>query len=184
MARKPFSPTLLEEALKATGEALEYPSEVEILIVGGAAGMLTGLLPPARTTFDCDVMVFVPAQAWHAVEQAGKRIARAMGLAPTWLNGEAGEMFRYRLPNGWEDRRRAVGRFGRLNVYAVGRADLIAMKIVAGRPQDREDLAQLRPTPAELEFVGAYLDSLVGRGADERLIDDARVLLDSLEVRA
>lgn len=184
MARKPFSPTLLETALRETGEALEYASEVEILIVGGAAGLLTGVLPPARTTFDCDVMVFVPAQAWHAVEQAGRRVARKLGLAPTWLNGEANEMFRYRLPDGWEARRRSVGRFGRLTAFAVGRMDLIAMKVIAGRPQDREDLAELRPTPAELEFVGAYLDGLVVKGADARLVEDARVLLESLEVRA
>lgn len=183
MARKSFSPSLLEEALKATGEVLDFPAEVEILVVGGAAGMLTGMLPPARTTFDCDVMVFVPAQAWHAVEQAGRRVAKELRLSPTWLNGEAGELFGYRLPGGWEDRRRVIGHYGRLTVYAVGRADLIAMKVVAGRPQDREDLEQLRPTAAELEFVGAYLDGLVARGADARLIEDARVLLDSLEVR-
>lgn len=184
MARRSFSPTLLQQALQATGEALQYPADVEILIVGGAAGLLTGLLPPARTTFDCDVMVFVPAQAWHAVEQAGRRVAQALNLSPTWLNGEANEMFRYRLPDGWEARRSHVGRFGRLSAYAVGRTDLIAMKVVAGRPQDREDLAELRPTAAEIEFVGAYLDGLVGRGADPRLIDDARVLLDSLEICA
>lgn len=183
MARKPFSPTLLETALRETGAALEYAGEVEILIVGGAAGLLTGALPPARTTFDCDVMVFVPAQAWHAVEQAGRKAARALGLAPTWLNGEANEMFRYRLPDGWERRRRFIGLFGKLSVYAVGRMDLIAMKIIAGRPQDREDLGELRPTAAELEFVGEYLDALPGRGADVRLVDDARVLLEQLEVR-
>lgn len=184
MARQSFSPSLLEAALRATGEVLEYASDVEILIVGGAAGLLTGQLPAARTTFDCDVMVFVPAQAWHAVEQAGRRVAKQLGLAPTWLNGEANEMFRYRLPDGWEARRRVVGRFGRLNAFAVGRMDLIAMKVIAGRPQDREDLTELRPSAAELEFVGAYLDGLVARGADPRLVDDARVLLDALEVRA
>jgi hypothetical protein len=48
--------TAVERALKKLGERFSYHTEVELLLVGGAAGMLTGLLPPARTTTDCDVM--------------------------------------------------------------------------------------------------------------------------------
>ena len=57
----------VEQALSTLGKRFSYHTEVELLLVGGAAGMLTGLLPPARTTTDCDVIAYVPEDAMGAV---------------------------------------------------------------------------------------------------------------------
>ena len=58
----------IEGALQRVGQVLESDIDVEILIVGGAAGMLTGVFPPTRTTTDCDVMLYVPAHCAHGYQ--------------------------------------------------------------------------------------------------------------------
>lgn len=62
----------VERALTRLGESLRYHREIEVLLVGGAAGMLTGVFPASRTTIDCDVMVYVPREAMIAVETAAE----------------------------------------------------------------------------------------------------------------
>jgi hypothetical protein len=42
--------TAVEQALEKLGARFTYHTGVDLLLVGGAAGMLTGVLPPARTT--------------------------------------------------------------------------------------------------------------------------------------
>ncbi|MFO0787082.1 MAG: hypothetical protein U0573_12120 [Phycisphaerales bacterium] len=59
--------TAVEQALKKLGERFSHHTDVELLCDGGAAGMLPGLLPPARTTTDCNLMVYVPEDARSAV---------------------------------------------------------------------------------------------------------------------
>jgi hypothetical protein len=183
VSRQPLQATLLQTALRATADALSYPSPVEIVLVGGAAGMLTGLLPAHRTTQDCDVMVYAPAQAWHAVETAAASVARRLRLSPTWLNGDV-QMLVRRLPQGWESRRISIARYGRapgeMIVFAVGRLDLIAMKFIAGRVQDREDLASLNVSRDDASFVRAYLASLQSRGEHTDHIKSAIDLLESM----
>ena len=56
MADRALDGILLNRAFRATGEHLDWPGYVEVLVVGGAALAATGDLPPGRTTLDCDVM--------------------------------------------------------------------------------------------------------------------------------
>lgn len=86
------------------------------------------------------------------------------------------------LPEGWERRRVLVGEFGRLRVFAASRPDLVAMKVLAGRAQDLEDLREMRVRSDDVVFVRAYLDSLAAKGTTPEQIDDARQLVDSLKV--
>lgn len=173
--------TAVERAFEKLGERFSYHTEVELLLVGGAAGMLTGLLPPARTTTDCDVMAYVPEDAMGAVENAAEQVARELGLAATWLNSNV-QLRRDALPDDWQTRRVWIGTWGQLRVFAVSRVDLIAMKVLAGRAQDLEDIRSMKLRPDDVEFVRRYLDGLPAKGTTPEQIAEAREVLQSLEV--
>ncbi len=177
---EPLTSPIIEAAFRRLGELVDYHCEIEILLVGGAAGMVTGVLPAARTTTDCDVMVYLPEEALAVVESAADKVADEMGLAVHWLNSDV-QVRRDALPDAWRSRRVAVGVYGRLAVYAVSRPDLIAMKVLAGRPQDLEDLAAMKPRQDELDFVSVYLDGLDAKGTRPEQLDDARLVLSALE---
>ncbi|MCA9290385.1 MAG: hypothetical protein KDA25_04605 [Phycisphaerales bacterium] len=170
----------LERALRRVGEVLRYHCDIEILLVGGAAGMVTGVLARGRATTDCDVMICIPPDAMSTVERAAGTVAEEMNLSPTWLNSDV-QLRLDALPDGWAQRRIHVGTFGRLRVSAASRPDLIAMKVLAGRDQDIEDPHALRIRPDDVDFVDDYLDSLGDKGTSPEQVDEARVLLQSLE---
>ncbi|NLW88078.1 MAG: hypothetical protein GXY38_14540 [Planctomycetes bacterium] len=146
------------EALKMVGNLLDWPLEVEILLIGGAAGMLIGVLRPDRTTGDCDVADFAPSAAAAAVEQAAQMAATKMKLPPTWFNDQIRQL--NVLPDGWRSRRQHIATYGKLKIYAACRLDLLAMKVFAHRAPDREDIAEMRITPDEVAFVRKYLNML------------------------
>lgn len=171
----------VERALRRLGEVLEYHRDIEILLVGGAAGMVTGVLAPNRVTTDCDVMVYIPPEAMSAVELAAGEVADEMSLSPRWLNSDV-QLRLDSLPDGWEQRKITVGTFGRLRVSAASRPDLIAMKVLAGRDQDIEDLQAMRVRQDDVEFVNEYLESLDSKGTRQEQVEEARALLESLEV--
>jgi len=171
----------VQEALKRLGTALDVPGDVEILLVGGAAAMLTGVLPPSRTTTDCDVINYEPKQAMARVETAAERVAGELDLSPNWLNSDV-QLRADTLPDGWEERRIHVGTYGRLSVWAASRPDLIAMKVVAGRDQDIEDLVAMRVRRDEIPFIETYLSRLGSKGTSPEQIREAKALLEALEV--
>lgn len=173
--------TAVTRALEKLGERFSYYTEVELLLVGGAAGMLTGLLPPGRTTADCDVMAYVPEESMGAVENAAEQVARELGLAATWLNSNV-QLRRDALPDDWQTRRIWIGTWGQIRVSAVSRVDLIAMKVLAGRAQDLEDIHSMKPRRDDVEFVLRYLDGLAAKGTTPEQIAEARDVLESLEI--
>jgi hypothetical protein len=77
------------EALKETARQIQWESPVEILLIGGAAGMLTGQLPPQRVTLDCDVMHYCPKQSQEAVLKAAHQVADERGLPKNRFNSKA-----------------------------------------------------------------------------------------------
>jgi len=161
---------VIRRALARVGELLaSHPRDVRILIVGGAAGLLTGELPGgARTTADVDAVHYDPAGDRDDVLLAAEQVGREQGLPPSWMSEDAG-LHAWTLPDGWRERRVTVGVWGRLRVDAVGRADLIAMKFLAGRAGDYEHLLDLRVTEAERRFVVALLDVMPAtRPADDQ----------------
>ena len=173
-----------EEILKAlsrVGELLDWPDSVEILLIGGAAGMITGQLAPDRTTLDCDVMHCSPAEAMQPVEDSAGKVAKEAGLPAGWLSSQPQQLDI--LPDGWRGRRKLVGKFGRLSVFAVGRSDLLATKFYANRAQDREDILAMKPTRDELAFVRGYLGMLrvPSRNANLDQVRSALRLLEAVE---
>jgi Nucleotidyltransferase of unknown function (DUF6036) len=152
----------IRRALAALGKRLARDGSVEtleLLVVGGAAGLLSGELAGTNTTSDVDVLL---VGDWDRIQDAAASVGIEMNLPANWLNNDAG-LYAESLPADWKTRRMDVGCFGALQVWAVGRKDLIAMKFYSHRPQDREHLAQMNVTPEEREFVNRYLDDLAYR---------------------
>jgi len=170
----------IERALHRLGTRFAYPIDVELLLVGGAAGMLSGVLPRSRTTIDCDVMLASPDEALGPLEDAARAMASELGLPSSWLNSDV-QLRRDALPRDWRSRRVWLGMWGRLRVFSIGRSDLAAMKVLAGRPQDVEDLRALRLTRDDVDFVRRYLGTLATGGTHDDEIREASALLAILE---
>jgi hypothetical protein len=151
-------------ALRLTGCKLDWPGPVEIIIAGGAAGMLLGIWSADRVTEDCDIVeISPPIQPRRAVLQAAREAAEELGLNPDWLNDHFMTFGTLdTLPDNWARRCVKIGTFGKLEVTSLGRQDLLAMKLYAGRAQDIQDIhAQGESLSAEdLAFMRAYLRSL------------------------
>ena len=127
--------SILIRALSRTGKLLQTDGPAEILLIGGAAGMITTVLDGFRTTADCDVLRCHPPEAMSAIEQAARLAANELDLPTGWLSNQAERLDV--LPDGWRGRRIYIGTWGLLTVYAAGRRDLLATKFYANRPQDR-----------------------------------------------
>ena len=131
---------------------------VEIVLIGGAAGMLTGQLGETRVTTDCDVIRWVPAGAQKSVLEVARQMAREEGLPEHWINSQAMDLDI--LPDGWRGRTVHIDTFGSLRVSCISRKDLLATKFYAGHPRDVEDLSAMSPSAEELAFVRIYLNML------------------------
>jgi hypothetical protein len=151
-------------ALELTGRKLDWPSRVEIVIAGGAAGMLLGIWSADRVTEDCDVVDISPAvQPRRAILQAAGEAAEEIGLNPDWLNDHFMTFGALdTLPDDWRKRCVKIETFGKLEISCLGRQDLLAMKLYAGRAQDIMDVyAQIQSLRAQdVAFMRDYLDSL------------------------
>ena len=152
---------------------------VDVLLVGASAGILTGQLPRHRTTTDCDVIEVQPAGAEDVLMAAAEAVASERGLPRNWLNTDA-QMLRHALPESWRDRAETVFVGEAMRVMAIGRLDLIRMKVYAGRAQDLDDLRSMRPSSEELDLVDTYLERLAAKGEPAAHLTDARAVLASL----
>ena len=173
------------EALKTTGTRVEQAGvvdQVTVILGGAVAAMVTAGLPASRATHDCDVLASEPDEQWAAVHRAAIDVAGQRGLPADWLNRDA-RMYAHLLPLGWRERCQAVGRFGPLNVLAIGRRDLMAMKLTGApvRPQDLEDILAMQPTPADVAFLHEHLDRLDAESLSGETHDNERGILRNLE---
>ena len=164
MAPDNYDKQTITQALRLAGSKLDWPDPVEIIIAGGAAGILLGIWAPDRFTEDCDIVeISPPVQPRRAVMQAAREAADEIGLNADWLNDHFMAFGTLdTLPDGWRQRWVTVGTFGKLKVTSLGRQDLLAMKLYAGRSQDIQDIyAQIDSlTSEDLAFMKTYLHSL------------------------
>ena len=179
--RMGFGSKEIIEVLKETALHTIWDSDIEILLVGGVAAMLTGQLSAERVTQDCDIMHFSPKQAQKAILDAANKVAQARGLPQNWLNSQAMQL--NVLPDGWRSRRKHLCKYGNLSIFAASRLDLLCMKFYANRPQDREDILEMKPMSEEMAFVRRFLDMLrlPSRHADLDQIVSALKLVDAME---
>lgn len=117
---------LVNEKLKTEGH------RGEIVLAGGAVMLL--VLKSREMTKDVDAYFGVPSE--H-VRNAALAVAREEGLPDDWLNDGVKGFF-YGTPP--QDQ---LASFSNLNVYHVSPRYMIAMKALAGRPEDIEDLKAL-----------------------------------------
>ncbi len=135
---------MLVALLRELGQQAQSCPPVELTLVGGSAGMLTGQLPVERTTIDFDVIRTEPEQGMIWLRPLAAELAREWGLPEDWFSDQVAALDV--LPSGWRKRRVLAGQFGNLCVWCVGRLDLLSMKAYAGRMQDRADLRDMKPS--------------------------------------
>jgi hypothetical protein len=102
-------------------------------------------------------MCCTPLDAMPDLRAAAAIVATALDLPERWLNDGSRAFCEALLP-GWTERRTRVMVSGVLHVYVPARVDFIATKVIAGRPQDLEDLESLAVTDAEWRFVRHHLE--------------------------
>lgn len=160
----PLGPDLARSALGRLGSKLSLRAprvHARIVLAGGTAGLFAGLLSPARTTTDCDVIAVDRETDWHTLASCAREVSVELGLASGWLSRECAA-FAWALPLGWRQRVEPVGEFDTLYVERLSRFDLLGSKLLGApqRPQDLEDLEDIAPTSAELLALHQHLDRL------------------------
>lgn len=132
---EPFSADSLEAAFRELSRELRWHRvRGHIYVIGGAA-MALGF-DDRRQTMDVDALI---ERGHGPVVDAVRRIGRRRGWPDTWLNEEAVPA----IPRGKDGRARTVYGDRNLVVTAASAEHLLAMKVRAARPKDREDIALL-----------------------------------------
>lgn len=117
--------------LRALGGELREPAT---LIIGGSSSLiLNGLL--SRNTEDVHAVDEVP-EPLRALGPALQNLENALGLQLAHFQS-------HYLPQGWMDRTRSLGQFGRLEVHLVDPLDVTAGKLLSRRSKDLGDLNAL-----------------------------------------
>jgi len=141
---------------------------VEIVVCGGAALILTGLVP--RTTKDVDVVALSTSEVLRSPDPLPDDLLRAvaeaaedMGVSERWLNngpssGDGG-LFQMGLPDGLAERmcNRKYGPI--LTVHLIDRLDQIYFKLYAAADRGGyhiEDLLALEPAPDEIKGAALW----------------------------
>ena len=159
MAGGRLTSSQLLNGLRETVQRAAVTAETEITLIGGAAAVLTGILPPSRVTGDLDVVAAAPAEQWKRLVTCAKQVGVERGLPSRWLNDDGELLFSPGPPAGWRGRRTLLETVGRVRVFAIGRVDWVALKALAAadRDVDVDDLQAAGVTEAEVEHARAYL---------------------------
>ena len=146
----------LVEVLRKLDERLS--SSFDVILIGGAGMILH--FGARRATRDIDVLVL--RGDLTELREAVKAIASECDLPEDWLS-DAAKGFADILPPDFYHRLVPLAfPFRHLRLYALGRPEQVAMKIVALREQDLEDLDLLMPQLSEEEkkLVIAIMDHI------------------------
>jgi hypothetical protein len=150
----------LESAFDALAEELNRQGiTATVAICGGAAMLLTHPNRPA--TRDIDAI-----EIDSAVSAAVRKIAKERRWPPTWLNDQAA-MYAPRSPK--LSTRAAYDRLG-LRILTMHPEQLLAMKVMASRPRDVEDIRRL-VTDLGITEVDEVIE-LTRRAFPEELLPD------------
>lgn len=175
MRGPPLTAIQLRRALTALAARLPQETSAEMTLIGGGAGMLSGLLPEGRHTVDVDVMEVTPPEIFDLCCYHAPSIAEECAISPQWFDATP-HTIRHTMLDGWRERTVPVGQFGPLAVRAVARIDLISLKLIAGRERDLTDLASLCVTAQEARFVAESLPQILARGVNPDSVEAAIAL--------
>jgi Nucleotidyltransferase of unknown function (DUF6036) len=138
--------TEIETYLAQLGQTLKdvgIQQPVRLLLIGGAFMLLR--VGNRRTTDDIDVVLMdiedtATSPLYRQFRAAVGAVAASHQLRSTWLSDLMHESLRSHgpLPEGTRWRK-----FGRLEVYFPPQEYILALKLLAGRPKDREDILAL-----------------------------------------
>ena len=143
-------------------------TRAQIYIVGGAAMSLA--FDRERTTRDVDARI----DAGHSrLVEAVRRVGRRHGLGDTWLNDQATTA----IPRSADKRAETLYQSPYLTVTSASARHLLAMKLLAGRNRDRQDVATLAEH-LKLKEPGDAIRIYKDLFPDETLKPQARQLLD------
>lgn len=152
-----------------------------------------------RTTHDVDVLCAFDASTGtvrivdriapeirRCIERVGRAHPELSSHVGTWVNLGAGQLARWGLPAGLEERLVSVRISDALQLRLLGRRDLVALKLYAAtNPQGnrqavhRSDLRTLEPEPAEIEAGLAWVLALPDPNL-ELIRSELRVLVKEL----
>lgn len=135
----------LTEVLQELDERLS--SSFDVIVIGGAAMILH--FGARRATRDVDVLVL--RGDLTELRQAVKVVAGERDLPEDWMS-DAAKGFADVLPSDFYHRLVPLElTFRHIRLYALGRSEQVALKIVALREQDLEDLELLLPQMSEAD---------------------------------
>ena len=158
---------ILELFDELSGELRFTRTRAQVYIIGGAAMSLA--FSRDRTTRDVDARI----DAGHSrLTEAVQKIGRKYGLGDTWLNDQATTA----IPRATDTRARTLYDSPYLTVTGASAEHLLAMKLLAARNVDRQDIATL-VDHLQLEGPEGALRIHEDLFPDERLKDEARELL-------
>ena len=161
-----LSASRLEEVFRLLNGRLSFNNAppVEMVVCGGAAMIVTGLL--RRTTKDVDIVALVDSVSRKLVPpvpmpewllQAAHEVAEVLQLPEDWLNNgpsrDEGGLFQMGLPDGFQERLHSRVYGEHLTVHVIDRFDQIHFKLYAAVDRGGyhiSDLEALHPTTEEL----------------------------------
>lgn len=165
----------IRQAISALAAMLPPDAVGEMVLIGGGAGVLAGELPQGRLTADLDVIAVEPPEVLDLCCHHAPAIAARLGLSDEWFDATPRSLQHMLLP-GWRARTVEVGEFGSLRVRSIGRSDLIALKTLAGRERDLQDLQSLAIDREEAAQVARELPQLLAQGVDPEQVERAIAL--------
>jgi hypothetical protein len=170
LSDKPFTRKRIEQLFTDLGARLERRGVTgEVLVFVGAAMILA--FNARAATRDIDA-VFAPGDA---VRTAADEVAQQHGLPRSWLNNQASSYLSLSAAEGKVPAFEAGG----LRVYALAPQQLLAMKVLAGRPQqDAQDIRflidhlGLRTSREVLNLLGSIYPSQDWKAHARLLLED------------
>lgn len=147
---------LMLKALKALDK--ELPEPLKLLVGGGAAFILAHHIP--LSTMDIDGIPFKSRLQSADLDPRIKKVAKALGLPPDWLNTYFAT-FTYSLPKDYGERLVSILKGKNLEVWALGKEDLLIMKCFAGREKDIPHARLLLKKKLDIKRVEKHLNQCV-----------------------
>jgi hypothetical protein len=152
----------IDLALSTLGARLaEQGREIGLLVIGGSSLLLLRVVD--RPTADVDVAGLVSDAGYAPLTElpeflatAVQEVGQVLRLNPRWLDTRPSGLLELGLPEGAGDRVE-LRRYGSLTIHLPGRADLVALKLLAAavlhpaNEKHLQDLVALDPTTSELE---------------------------------